>query len=63
MLVTGMDTEGATHFDSKTFPTKCYTGDIDAESDCESDCIEAEECTEAGNDETRVVLSPGSHSA
>jgi len=54
-----------THLNGETSQTMDFVREMEAESDCESDSIEAEpeETAEVGDGETRTVLSPGSHSA
>ena len=55
--------QGITYFDGDVFLAKAPAEEVDPESDCDNDSIEAEDSTEEGNRGARVVLSPGSHSA
>lgn len=52
-------TKGTIYSNGKTSLVKDTMGEMDAESDCESDSAE----TDGDAEETRAVLSPGSHSA
>lgn len=57
--------EGITYLNNKPAPGDDPVGEVDAESDCESDSIEPDDRVEEGHEdeEIRLFLSPGSYSA